>query len=527
MTIRTKVFVCTFGFAAAVRGVFAYLVSVSMFRNYHRVAGLDMQTLLRFAEWGNGGPGAVPFFSPHRLLLGLDWLMRGGSHSVGTIFAVQALLGALGCAAVADMMLSFTGKRRGALIAGGIAALYLPALIYEFSVLQDSFALNFTLFAVWGTLRAWKRRFAPAPAALCALLWSLAMTGRPTALGCAAAFGGWSLWQLHRRGLIRRAILPAALVCILLGAYSAFNRRYGWDFSPFYQVMPYTRVSNAAPGAPPATVWQVTLHAAGRSPRLFSAREIPENHNLYFWCEKLPVLHAFPAPGALLPCAVAATAALITAGAFRRRFFWYIFIPILTLALPLCAREAIGRYRLTLTPYLILAAVTGFYAFRKLPVRRQALALLLGGTAAMLSLLDARSAPRVRAEDYHAWALAVEATPGAGKQAILNAFGDYWQETGFRSAKAFRAIVDRALQFRDLPLSAAIVTQAYRNGISPDLVGYYHGWIFMLADDPASVERIYSRIDPRRLPSELRPTYRRVRGDARKLLHKRTTRSIL
>ena len=46
-----------------------------------------------------------------------------------------------------------------------------------------------------------------------------------------------------------KSVLPAALLLTLLAAYSAFNRRHGWDFSPFYPVMEYTRASNAAPGA--------------------------------------------------------------------------------------------------------------------------------------------------------------------------------------------------------------------------------------------------------------------------------------
>ena len=135
MLTRKNILFATFGIALAVRAAFAGLVSSSLFRYYHHVPGLDMQTLLRFSEWGSGVPDAVPFFSPHRILIYLDFLLHGNAHHVWNIFAVQALLGALGCAATADLALKLTGKRRGALTTGILAATYLPSLIYEFSVL--------------------------------------------------------------------------------------------------------------------------------------------------------------------------------------------------------------------------------------------------------------------------------------------------------------------------------------------------------------------------------------------------------
>ena len=527
MLTRKKICLLTVGFALVVRAGFAALVAGSLFRFYHCVPGLDMQTLLRFSEWGGGGPDATPFFSPHRIMLFLNWLAHGGRHGVAVIFAVQSLLGALGCAAVADLTLALTGRRRGALAAGCAAALYLPLLIYEFSVLQDSFAVNLTLFAVWGTVRAARRRFAPVPAVGAAALWSFALAGRPTALLCAAGFGLWAAAGPARRHRLRRMLLPTGILLILLAAYSAFNCRHGWDFSPFYRVLEYTRVSNAAPGEAPASLRQVAFNAARRAPALWAAGEIPENHNLYFWCEKLPVLHALPSPGLLLPAAAAGLAVLLVSGNWKRRSFMVIAIPLLTLALPLCARTVIGRYRLMLTPYFILAAAAGWHAFRRLPVRRRALAALTGGAAAALSAHATVPPPRVRAEDHHAWALAQKAVPGATSEQVLNAFDAYWRAAAFRSEKAFRATVDQALAHGDLRRASRIVAEAERNGISPALTDYFRCWIFALAGRPEKVAQLASRVDPARLPAELRPRFLHLRDDTRKLLQKRRDGGIL
>jgi hypothetical protein len=162
MLSRKKILLTTGAAAIAVRGIFAWIFSASMFKNYHLVRGLDMETLLRFSEWGTGGD-AVPLLTPHRLLLFINWIAHGKTHETAPVFFIQSLIGVLGCMAVADITLSLTGKRRGALAAGVIAALYLPSLVYEFSILQDSFTVNFTLFAIWGTLYARRKHFKRMP----------------------------------------------------------------------------------------------------------------------------------------------------------------------------------------------------------------------------------------------------------------------------------------------------------------------------------------------------------------------------
>ena len=56
MLTRKNILLATFGAAIAVRAAFAVIFSSSLFRYYHHVPGLDMQTLLRFSEWQSGSP---------------------------------------------------------------------------------------------------------------------------------------------------------------------------------------------------------------------------------------------------------------------------------------------------------------------------------------------------------------------------------------------------------------------------------------------------------------------------------------
>ncbi|MBE6398927.1 MAG: hypothetical protein E7041_02165 [Lentisphaerae bacterium] len=520
MLTRKKIFFLSFTIPAAVRALFGWIFGTSMFKHFHLVRGLDMETLLRFSEWGSGAD-AIPLLTPHRLLLFINWFCHGKTHVTAPVFIIQALLGALGCAALADLVLTLTGKRRGALAAGIIAALYLPSLVYEFSILQDSFAMNFTLLAIWGTSYAWRKNFRIFPAAVSAVLWSLALCGRPTAAVCAAAFALWSIFRMYRKKLLHRLIFPAVLLLTLLVAASLFNYHHGWKFSPFYSSMQYAKTFNATPRSPQATELQVAKNALIRSPQLLSAYELRENQNIYFWQRQLPELRILPAPSELIPAACAALMILLVSGAWKRKSFYFVAIPLLTLALPLCFREVIGRYRLLLTPYFIVAVVMAFYALKKLRQFKLAAALLTGMIAAGLSIYSAAGKPQVIAEDLHAWAMAAK-NSGTEKKTVFDLYYRYWQHTGFTSAKAFRDFAECTLELHDPQAALTVCRTAMRHNIDPHLVNYYYGMTMVMQNRPEEVAMIYSRINPGRLPPDLRENYFRICRDTRKiLLHKR------
>ena len=113
-----KYILCVTGVVAViVRLVFYALFAGTMFRYYHMVQGLDMQTLLRFSEWGNH-PDLPPFFTLHRLTIYLIWKFNNAVHSVDMVFLLQALFGIAGALAAADLTLKLCGKRKAAIVAG-------------------------------------------------------------------------------------------------------------------------------------------------------------------------------------------------------------------------------------------------------------------------------------------------------------------------------------------------------------------------------------------------------------------------
>ena len=158
-----------------------------------------------------------------------------------------------------------------------------------------------------------------------------------------------------------------------------------------------------------------------RLPQLFKTGELPENQNIYFWCEKIPQFNLLISPGLLIPCAVAGIMVLLLTGAWKKRY-GLLLIPIVTLALPLCAREVIGRYRLMLTPYFTVICVCGFYELKKITAPKRNILLIAALVAGGMTFFIHTDLKKIRPEDHHAWAEALIRTPGTEKKEILEAY---------------------------------------------------------------------------------------------------------
>ena len=240
-TSRKKLLWCLIAVGIAVKIAEFWWWSVTPFRFYNAVPGLDMATLLRFGEWGSGPYGF--FFTPHRALVALFWKLNGERHFVPGIVAVQALVSVGGAALAADLALKFF---RSNWIAAAVGALYLsygPFFIYEFSVLQEIVALNLLLLGFYAAVAARSRRgivFAGFALGLC-------VVGRPSGFLFAPAM---ALWVLRRRGWTAKNVVPLAI-----GAAGALlpalllNGILGGNWSCFFNVLPYSLEFNAAAGA--------------------------------------------------------------------------------------------------------------------------------------------------------------------------------------------------------------------------------------------------------------------------------------
>ena len=276
-----------------------------------------MQTLLRFSEWGKN-VDVPPFFTLHRLLIYLIWKANSEVHSVNMLFLIQSIFGILGALATADLTLMLTGKRKAALAAGIIYALYLPFLIYEFSVLQETLCLNILLFAVWSLFFIRKRRFSILSTAFSGILWGFTLTGRPVALPAAIAalvFAG--IWSYRKKVFARWWILLAGVLIVIAGA-TVFNRINNSGKSSFYAVLPYTLYYNTGIQQQSSDIktncsglLKTASNMIRRTPMMFSVLEMPENHNLYFWRYKLPEAKMLIGPEILLSLTVFSIAILL------------------------------------------------------------------------------------------------------------------------------------------------------------------------------------------------------------------------
>ncbi len=534
-----KYILCVTGVVAViVRLVFYALFAGTMFRYYHMVQGLDMQTLLRFSEWG-ANPDVPPFFTLHRLVIFLLWKLNSGVHAVDALFLLQSLSGILGALAAADLTLMLSGRRKAALAAGVLYALYLPFLIYEFSVLQETFSVNVLLFAVWSIFYARKKRFALLPSLCSGMLWGLALTGRPVAVPLAlVAIAGAFLW-CRRWKLLKKWGIFILGIALITGGASIFNHTFKWKHGPFYNVLPYTVQYNTqstgnTTAATPAGATESTasklLTTAGkmlmRTPLMLSVRELPENQNLYFWRHKMPETKLLPGPEILLTFTVFSLVTLLLYGAWKHKEGLILWTLILAPAL--CGREAIGRYRLMLCPFFIIITVLGnSYIYRSRDRRKK---IIIGIIAAIIALsaavFEMTRNHGLRLSDFHSWAIATEAVCGNTEQ-TLDAYYEYWQRSNMRNDRAFMAMEAAAMRCSRFDIAARVIQQAELAGVvNRSLIAYFVGLIHVGNQDPYRVMAAFANIVPQELPPELQSNYHIIKRDSLRIIQQLQKNSL-
>ncbi len=424
MISRRKIFGITALTALIARLFFAFLVWSSPYRFYHLITSLDMATHLRFSD----GTSFPPLFVAHRLLLQGLRLASGGTHCVGLIFAVQALFGIAGAVLTAELALRLWRDRAAALCAGIIAALYGPYLIFEFAVLQEALLVNLTLGAIVLLLVAREKRYQWRWVIPAALVWLLALAGRPAGilLGIGAV-----VFTLADRRTGRSWRFAALLLAGFCGA-SLFNFVFAGNWNPFFSIDYVVAVNRGAGGAN-SSWFDVLLSVARKIPLLFSIHDISENLNYYFLCGKFPFLKFLPRPEGVVPLAFAGVVALIGFSRFRGRALLPGVVIVLLMA-PLAARYPIDRYRLMLVPYFICYAVYLLVAFRLAGRVWWKIALLCGAVFGVCILCFLLSPEReiIRSGYPFAWGVASEAAgdPEEAKASYLSA----WRNGGNRGA---------------------------------------------------------------------------------------------
>ena len=515
--------------AVIVRLVFYALFAGTMFRYYHNVPGLDMQTLLRFSEWGQNSM-VPPFFTLHRLVIYLLWKFNNGVHAVDAIFLLQSLSGILGALALADLNMMLSGRRKAALAAGVFYAIYLPFLVYEFSVLQETFSVNVLLFAIWSLFNAKRKHFAIVPTLCSGILWGLSLTGRPVAIPVAlAAITAAFIW-CRRKKILKKWGLFLFGIALVTGSASAFNHYHGWRHGPFYNVLPYTVHYNTAQTGSDAENIPETrksfsrklLITAGkmlmRTPMMFSVRELPENQNIYFWRHKMPETKLLAGPEVLMTLTVFSLCVIIFSGAWKRKYGLILWV--LLMAPALCGREAIGRYRLMLCPYFIIIAVLGIALLYRM--KRGKKKLFTGFAAFFIAIscsaYEMNQNHGLRLSDFHSWAIATESIHGNAEPA-LDAYYEYWQRSAMRNNKAFQVMQAAAMRAVRFDIAARVIQQAELAGeVNRSIIAYYAGLIHVGNNDPYRVMAAFSAIKPEELPPELLANYHMIKRDSLRII---------
>lgn len=497
--------------AAAVRAGFFSFWLGSAFRFFHRVPGLDMETLLRFSEWGKGCEFS-PLFVVHRFLIYLVWLANGRQHSVEALVICQSLFGVAGAVMTADIVLRLWGRRGTALAAGLFYALYGPLVLYDFCILQESVTTTLILAGVWAFLACRAGRGRPEKCFGAGLLLGLGSVGRPVAAALALFLPG-TAFARSRRG----ALFMLGGVLALWGVAGTFNLVFAKDFSPFFRVLPYTLSYNAekipSGAGPGAAEKRLSLGLPGRAAKFFLAFEMPENLNYYFLRRRLPLLGYLPGPGLFMPVALAGV--LLMTARFRRREGLLLAV-IALLALPLAAREPIGRYRLHLVPYFIVCAAYFFTVLRQGSVRTN---VLCGGAFALALFINFAFSPPafIRASDHTAWALALESAAGGRvSQASVREFSEGWRNSGFADKTCGVNLILRFIKAGDLASAARVCGEGISGPAKEKSVyRYYLAVIFTSVRRFDAARRELDAVRPEEIP-ELAPKLERLRAFLRR-----------
>ena len=491
--------------------MFALFYLSSPFRFFHCIPGLDMETLLRFGEWGT--PGNSFFFTLHRLQVFLFWKLNNGVHPVLWHVLWQGLLGAAGAVMVAGISLRLFGKRTPALLAGVLWALNPVELMYEFTTLQDSLVNFGIILSIFAFLEARKRRFAPFFALASGAAAGIAATGRPVAIGLVLCLGVWNLYYLHRRKLpLKRVLFFAGGVLALWGVFSTVNLIVIKKFNCFFNPVSYAVSVNTTPAAvhgsskktfelPPLlkTVCKMAL----RTPRLLSPQEIPENLNIYFLRKRIPF---FRIPYAFIPlCAAAAILFLLLTGRWKKKE-GFLLVPVFALAVFLCIREPIGRYRLLLLPWFTLLTV---WLFSYFSAKKSRLPLCLIVSGVLIFIGCSLTAHPLRGADFFAWGVALEKEAGKTTPEALKEF-----KTAFLlkpDPNHAVSLITRAMKANDRELAQETAQKWMAASRNSTLSCYYAALAAFPEMD--KMEHLFSLVKEKELPPKLRFRYFFMRGD--------------
>lgn len=352
--------------ASLARMLVSYEWQRSPLRLYHTIDGLDMKGLLGIGEAFYNGAGNFNIYS---VLVALSYHLHGESHQVESIVTLQLLCGCITSLLLTYIVLKISGSKTGAVLAGCMAGLYLPELIYETQILKESLYLFFGCAALALLIKSSRKKFSVTASFFAGFFAfmpaMIRISGIVTGLAFSILFGIWLLRKFSNGAIGRKRTLTVLALylagtlpagCIFMGTYFK-NGLSGFSSGTSYYI------DKGAELAPQSLNISADAAAKGFSPSvyakkvvsLFKAFESSNNINYYFVKNQFRYSKYFEGPLLLLPLGICGLLLmLIRRRVLKKEGIYFTFL--LAYGLPILAFIPLARYRLVLLPVFCAGA---------------------------------------------------------------------------------------------------------------------------------------------------------------------------
>jgi len=487
----------------------------SPIRYYGNIRGLDMQFILQAAKWFYNGDIV---FTAYRVLLFIILFFNKGMNSPETVIIIQLIGGIIVAPLVAWCTLRIWGKTYWALASGLLSALYAPALMYQLFVLKESILSFFALLSLAAVLWAHKRHFSAKSLWICGMFLAAACICRINAIPFCGLASIWIMASLFKK--LKGKIKPVFIGSTFLGLgiltifipVSIINTYLtkGREVLPI-QLPKMSYIAKVARIAKPVTMNAQAVHIPTteikasqkstviinmlrKSPKVFSASEIPNNVNYYFLKYKLFPLQYLVGPLLLIPLATTALILLIlNRGALRKESILFVFI--FSYMLPMCYFVPLARYRLILVLAFCMLAPYPVFAIKKAWHDKKNILILL--PIVILAILLYINLPLdnfLRSTDFVSYGKGMQFKTGKPASA-LPYFYEAYKMAPYKQMTVVN-LSDALLKDRNPKAAIAILLPAYKKSPKNLAYRYYLGIAYFFSAKAKEAEQLFSTINP-------------------------------
>ena len=495
-------------------------------RWYSNIGGLDMKAIL----WAGKclyNRGSI--FTLHRAFITTILLVNNGNHSIEAVVIIQLISGIIIAPLVAWCALRIWGKRYWALASGLLAALYAPALMYQVLVLKESMFLFFALLSLAAVLWAHKRNLSSRALWVCGIFSALPIICRVSALPFCGLSALWIIACLFKKLKSNKKYILYRTTFFVLGILTVFipvsiTTAYltrGDYFMPIQTPFRYIsklgsinnpkslnipnvttleKPSNISISSTPQKsskinkVSSFVLNMARKTPKFFSASEIPNNVNYYFLKYKLFPLQYLIGPLLLIPLAVTALILLFfNRGILRKESILFIFI--FSYMLPICYFFPLARYRVILMPvFCMLAPYPVFAAWEAWHSKKHFLIFIPLVIWATILYINFPLDSSLRATDFVSYGKGMQFKTGKSASALPYFYKAY-QMAPYKQMTVVN-FADTLIKNRNAKDAVKILIPAFQKSPNNPAFRYYLGIASLYIGKAKQAEQLFNRINP-------------------------------